>query len=104
MITLILLLVLGAIFLSVGLGVGEAKNTEFGNVFITNLIGAILALFLPWFIGRILYWYIIKVRHETDWGGAIIAWFLAWIIPVVIVSVIFIFFALIPGLIPMFPI
>jgi hypothetical protein len=72
LVTLILLLVIGAIFLSIGLGVAKAKNTDFSNVFITNLIGVILALFLPWFIGWILYWYIIKVRHETDWGGAII--------------------------------
>lgn len=102
-VTLMALLLLGAIFLSAGLGVVKGNNADFGNVFLTNLIGVILALFLPFFIGWVLYWYIIKLRHETGWGDAIVAWLIAWLIPAVIVSVIFLFFVLIPGFMPIFP-
>jgi hypothetical protein len=49
-VTLIVLLVLGAIFLSAGLRVVKGKNTDFGNVFLANLIEVVLALFLLFFI------------------------------------------------------
>jgi hypothetical protein len=103
LVVLLLLLVLGAIFFSVGISVANGKHRDFGDVFVTNLIGVIFALFLPFLIGWILYLYIINVRHETGWGGAILAWLIAWIIPVVIVSVIFVAIVLIPGFAPLWP-
>jgi hypothetical protein len=102
-VALLVLWVLGALFLSIGLSVVKGKKTEFGNIMITVLIGVILALFLPWYLGWILYWYIIKIRHDTDWGGAVIAWFLAWVIPVLILAVVFAFVIVIVGFSPLFP-
>ncbi len=78
--------ILGALFLMVGLGAVGGKHRELGPVMITVLIGAILG-WIPC-LGCILYWYMIKVRHDTSWGGAIGAWVIAWIIPIVIVLVV----------------
>jgi hypothetical protein len=75
--------ILGALFLMVGLGAVGGKHRELGSVMITVLVGAILG-WIPC-LGCILYWYFIKMRHETSWGGAIGAWIIAWIIPVIIV-------------------
>lgn len=76
-------LVLGALFLKVGLGAVTSENRQFGTVFVTVLIGVILSI-IPC-LGCILYWYIIKVRHHTGWGGAIAAWLIAGLIPILIV-------------------
>lgn len=102
-VAVLLLWFLGALFLLIGLGAVESKNRTFGSAMVTVLIGSLLAFFLPWFIGWILYWYIIKVRHDTSWGGAIAAWLLAWIIPLAIVSLVFVFLIVIPGFIPFLP-
>jgi hypothetical protein len=79
----ILALVLGALFLMLGLRVVNGQNRGFGAVFVTVLIGVVLSL-IPC-LGCILYWYIIKVRHQTGWGGAIGAWIIAGLIPILIV-------------------
>jgi hypothetical protein len=79
----IIMLVLGTLFLMAGLSVVNGKHREFGTTFITVLIGTILTL-IPC-LGCIIYWYIIKTRHETGWGGAIGAWLIAGLIPLVIV-------------------
>jgi len=79
----ILALVLGALFLMLGLRVVNGQNRGFGAVFVTVLIGVILSL-IPC-LGCILYWYIIKTRHQTGWGGAIGAWIIAGLIPILIV-------------------
>jgi len=79
----ILALVLGALFLMLGLRVVNGQNRGFGAVFWTVLIGVILSL-IPC-LGCILYWYIIKTRHQTGWGGAIGAWLIAGLIPILIV-------------------
>jgi len=79
----ILALVLGALFLMLGLRVVNGQNRGFGAVFVTVLIGVILSL-IPC-LGCILYWYIIKTRHQTGWGGAIGAWLIAGLIPILIV-------------------
>jgi hypothetical protein len=85
---------LGALFLMVGLGAVGGKHRELGSVMVTVLVGAVLG-WIPC-LGCILYWYFIKTRHETSWGGAIAAWFIAWIIPLAIV--------LLLGLFVLFPI
>lgn len=76
-------LILGALFLMLGLRVVNGQNRGFGAVFVTVLIGVILSL-IPC-LGCILYWYIIKTRHQTGWGGAIGAWLIAGLIPILIV-------------------
>jgi hypothetical protein len=87
----ILALVLGALFLMLGLRVVNGQNRGFGTVFVTVLIGVILSL-IPC-LGCILYWYIIKTRHQTGWGGAIGAWLIAGLIPIlIVVAVLFVFF------------
>jgi hypothetical protein len=90
----VLALVLGALFLKVGLGAVTSENRGFGTVFVTVLIGVILSM-IPC-LGCILYWYMIKVRHHTGWGGAIAAWLIAGLIPILIVIgvVIVVFLAL----------
>jgi hypothetical protein len=89
----VIMLVLGALFLKVGLGAVNGKHKEFGTVFVTVLIGVILS-YIPC-LGCILYWYMIKTRHEVGWGGAIAAWLIAGLIPLAIVLVIvFIIFLL----------
>jgi len=79
----VLMLVLGTLFLMAGLSVVGGKNRSFGTTFVTVLIGTILTL-IPC-LGCIIYWYIIKTRHETGWGGAIAAWLIAGLIPLIIV-------------------
>jgi hypothetical protein len=85
----VLMLVLGTLFLMAGLSVVNGKNRGFGETFVTVLIGSILTL-IPC-LGCIIYWYIIKTRHETGWGGAIGAWLIAGLIPLVIVFGVLIF-------------
>ncbi|WXG46578.1 MAG: hypothetical protein WED05_07980 [Candidatus Atabeyarchaeum deiterrae] len=80
-------LLLGSVFLMVALGAVNGKNRKFGSVFVTVLIGVVLG-WIPC-IGCIIYWYIIKIRHETSWGGAIAAWLIAGLIPLVIVLIVF---------------
>ncbi|WXG43998.1 MAG: hypothetical protein WED04_08205 [Promethearchaeati archaeon SRVP18_Atabeyarchaeia-1] len=80
-------LVLSTLFLMLGLGAVGGKNREFGSVFVTALIGSVLG-WIPC-VGCILYWYMIKTRHETSWGGAIAAWLLAGLIPLAIAIAIF---------------
>jgi len=76
-------LVLGTLFLMLGLSAVNGKHREFGTVFVTVLIGVVLSI-IPC-LGCILYWYMIKTRHETGWGGAIAAWLIAGLVPIVIV-------------------
>lgn len=80
--TILLGLVLDTLFLYVGLGVFGGKNRTFGAVFVTALIGVVLG-WIPC-LGCIIFWYIIKTRHETSWGGAIGAWIIAGLIPLII--------------------
>jgi hypothetical protein len=83
---IVISLILGTLFLMVGLGAVNGKHREFGTVFLTALIGSIVGQ-----VCCILYWYIIKSRHETSWGGAIVAWIIAGLIPLAIVLAVFLF-------------
>ncbi|MHA1834477.1 MAG: hypothetical protein ACTSV7_10855 [Candidatus Baldrarchaeia archaeon] len=78
----ILTLIIGSIFLLIGLKVVGAPETDFGRVFVTALLMAIVGV-IPC-LGCILQWYFIKTRHEVGWGQAILAWLLAGLIPLVI--------------------
>jgi hypothetical protein len=80
-------LLLDTLFLMAGLGLVNGKNRTFGTIFVTALIGVVLG-WIPC-LGCIIYWYIIKTRHETSWGGAIAAWFIAGLIPLLIIGAIF---------------
>jgi hypothetical protein len=81
---LVLMLVLGTLFLMAGLSAVNGKHRVFGTTLGTVVIGSLLMLVLPC-LGCILYWYFINVRHDTGWGGAIGAWVIAGLIPLVIV-------------------
>jgi len=77
--------IVGAFFLWIGLklvGTSEEKM-EFFSIMITSLIAAILMAFIP-FIGCILDWWVIKIRHTDEWGKAIVAWLLWLVIPLAI--------------------
>ena len=78
----VLTLLIGSVFLLIGLKVVNAPVTDFGKVFVTVLLMAIVGV-IPC-LGCILQWYFIKTRHEIGWGQAILAWLLAGLIPLVI--------------------
>lgn len=78
----VLTLLIGSVFLLIGLKVVNAPVTDFGTVFVTVLLMAIVGV-IP-VLGCILQWYFIKTRHEVGWGQAILAWLLAGLIPLVI--------------------
>jgi hypothetical protein len=102
-VTYYILDMLGLIFLPIGLRLVQPKYAEPKSVLFTTL-GVIPAYFMPWFTGWILYLYIIKVRHNMDWSGAFLTWFVAWIVPVAIGSLIFLLFVPIPRFLPTMPI
>ncbi|MHA1697580.1 MAG: hypothetical protein ACTSWN_01925 [Promethearchaeota archaeon] len=62
-------LFVGAFFLWLGIKAVKGKP-GFGRAFVTNLI-CTLMLFIP-FIGCILEWWVIKTRHDVNWGKAIL--------------------------------
>ncbi|MHA1339861.1 MAG: hypothetical protein ACTSRZ_06945 [Promethearchaeota archaeon] len=79
---LLLELVLAAVFLLLGLKVVDAENREFGTVIVTAIIMWLVGL-IP-IVGCIIQWFIIKSRHNTTLGKAIVAWLLAGLIPMAI--------------------
>jgi hypothetical protein len=79
----ILMLGLGTLFLIGGLAMMGAEHVGFRSTFVTVLFGSILTL-IPC-LGCIIYWYIIKSRHDTGWSDAIVAWFLGGLIPLLLV-------------------
>jgi len=83
------LLLIGAFFLWLALKILDVppERMEFGAVFVTQLINAVVGL-IPC-IGCILQWYFIKERHTDTWGKAIVAWILAGLIPMAIILGIF---------------
>lgn len=89
---IVIVLILGTVFLLIGLKVVDGKHTEFGSVFVTALIMA-----LTWYIpclGCIIAWIVINSRHDTGFGMAIVAWIIAGLIPLIIIGglVFFLFF------------
>ena len=89
--------IVGSFFMYIGLGAAgvPAEERSFGSVMVTTLLVALVQSFIP-FIGCIIAWWIIKVRHTDSWGGAIVAWIVAMIIPFIIaLAIVFMFY---PGL------
>lgn len=79
---IIIALLINTIFLKIALGLVDSKHTDFGQVFVTALICAILNI-IPC-IGCILGWFVINSRHETGLGMAIVVWLLAILIGLII--------------------
>jgi hypothetical protein len=78
-----LMLGLGTLLMIGGLAMMDAKHVGFGSAFVTVLFGSVLTLIpCP---GCIIYWYVIKTRHETGWSDAMVAWLLGALIPLLIV-------------------
>ena len=100
-----LMLSLGTLFLIGGLALIDAKNVRFGSTFVTTLLGSIITIVV--LVGMItivilfgsiitvgfacygflVYVYTIKMRHETEWSDAVIAWLLGGLIPLLMVFV-----------------
>lgn len=80
---LVIPLLLGSIWLMLGLKAVKADETGFGTVFVTNLIGVLLNL-IPC-IGCLIYWLaIIPKRHDIGRGAALGALVISWLISAVI--------------------
>ncbi len=77
--------IIGSFFLWLALRMIDVplEKRDFGSVMITTLINAILISAI-WFIGCIIAWWVIKVRHTDTWGKAIAAWILSIVIPILI--------------------
>ncbi len=91
-ISFIIMWILGTFFLYIGLGVAGVpdERKEFMSVMITTLLVALVQSFIP-IVGCIIAWWIIKVRHTDTWGGAIVAWIIMIIIPIIVVIGLLIF-------------
>ncbi|MHA1147225.1 MAG: hypothetical protein ACTSR8_03175 [Promethearchaeota archaeon] len=79
---IIIALLINTIFLKIALRIVDSKHTDFGEVFVTALICAILNL-IPC-IGCILSWFVINARHDTGLVMAIVVWLLAILIGLII--------------------
>ena len=90
---IIVFLVVGAIFLYIGVKAVKGKNDKFGEIFVTNLINLLVG-WIP-IIGCIIQMLVINARHETGCGGSIVAWLLAALLPYIVIIVVCWFF--IPG-------
>lgn len=101
----IVMIIISILVLGWALRYVNGTNTEFFSVAITAILMSILTAFIPC-LGCIIALYIIKLRHDVGWGGALIAWILAAIVSIVVAIIIFILFfggigaflALIPAL------
>jgi len=82
LLVIVISLVFETIFLKIALSLFKAKHTDFGEVFVTALINALIG-WIPC-IGCILSWVVINSRHDTGFGTAIVVWLLAIIIGLVI--------------------
>ncbi|MGQ4915306.1 MAG: hypothetical protein ACP6IU_11280 [Candidatus Asgardarchaeia archaeon] len=80
---IVIVLIFATIFLKIGLGIAGAPETSFGTTFVTALLSAIVFP-IPCLGTPILQWYFIKTRHGLGWGGAIVAWIIAILIPILI--------------------
>lgn len=83
---IVLAIFIYTLFLKIALSFVESNNHNFGYIFITALLCALVGM-IP-FIGCILQWLVINYRHETGIGRAILVWLLAIIIGFIIVLVI----------------
>ncbi len=80
-------IIVSALLLGVVLGWTKGENRELGTTFVTALfLGLSMLLYIIPPLGCIAQWYILKSRHELEWGGAIVTWILL-IIVIAIVGV-----------------
>jgi hypothetical protein len=101
----IIMIIISILILGWALRYVNGTNTDFFPVAITAILMSILTAFIPC-LGCIIALYIIKLRHDVGWGGALIAWILAALVSIVVAALIFILFfggiaallALIPAL------
>ena len=87
----IIMIIISILILGWALRYVNGTNTEFFSVAITAILMSILTAFIPC-LGCIIALYIIKLRHDVGWGGALIAWILAVIVSIVVAILIFILF------------
>lgn len=78
-IMIVISLVLGTIFLKIGLKTQKASNMGFGEIFLTNILNILVS-----YLCCIIAWFVIKARHKTSLGGAIVAWLIAALLPILI--------------------
>ena len=80
-------IIVSALLLGVVLGWTKGENRELGTTFVTSLfLGLSILLYIIPPLGCLVQWYILKSRHELEWGGAIATWLLL-IIVIAIVGV-----------------
>ncbi|WP_457558557.1 hypothetical protein [Candidatus Harpocratesius sp.] len=93
----VIMLFVETLFLKFGINKVEGNKTEFGPVFLTVILMALVSM-VPC-AGIFLAWWVISARHEVSYGKAILAWLIALLLAVLVEIVLFaiIFFA---GLIP----
>ncbi|MFO7797988.1 MAG: hypothetical protein ACQERB_13415 [Promethearchaeati archaeon] len=85
------------LFLYIALKIVGAENSNFGSVFLTAFLMALVG-WIP-ILGVILQWIFISSRHDTGFLKAIGIWLLAGLLPILIALSIIIF-----GLFPVFSI
>ncbi|MFX0034861.1 MAG: hypothetical protein ACFE9I_04370 [Candidatus Hermodarchaeota archaeon] len=87
---IVISLLINALFLKIALSVVKsARHTDFGEVFVTALIIALVG-WIPC-LGCILSWVIINSRHETGFGMAIVVWIIAILVGLIITVLLVIF-------------
>ncbi|TXT63399.1 MAG: membrane protein of unknown function [Promethearchaeota archaeon] len=79
---IIITLIIETIFLYMALKVANARNTDFGDVFVTALVMALVG-WIP-ILGCILHWIIISSRHDTGFITAIGVWIFAGLLPIIV--------------------
>ncbi len=79
---IVLGLIINTILLKIALSLFKADNTDFGDIFVTALIMALIG-WIP-IIGCILCWVIINSRHDTGFGKAILVWLIAGLIGIIL--------------------
>ena len=99
----VIMIIVSILILGWALRYVNGTNTDFVSVAITGFLMSILTAFIPC-LGCIIALYLIKLRHDVGWGGALIAWILAAIVSIVVAIIIFIlFFGGIAGLLALIP-
>ena len=79
---IVIALLIETIFLKIALSLFKSKHNDFGEVFITALIMALVG-WIPC-LGCILCWIVINSRHDTGFGTAILVWLIAGLIGVIV--------------------
>ncbi len=96
----IISIIVSALLLGVVLGWTKGENRELGTTFVTAVfLGLSILLYIIPPLGCLVQWYILKSRHELEWGGAIATWILLIIVIAIVgslLSFVFPFLFIIP--------